>query len=864
MASKKDLIDAQTYSRRRLLAAFTSGAPGGKEVEPSSSLKSVIGGVVLAAMVLVAGVFWGFIKPTLEPGWETNTLVMVGDTGARYLSVDGTLHPVQNATSARLLVPADQYSVVSVDSAEIAEIPVGPGIGIVGAPDDVPAADALVPSGWTACPVPGGTAVAMPGDPAAAPTSAGTVVTNGSATYVVAGGLRFAVAPADADAVLRAVGLAESTPIEVDSRWLNLFEEGAPLEPLTVEQAGEPIGTETLVVGAVVHPQGSTNRFLVTPQGELAAISPFAVQLYLLGTGDLLGGEREVTQGEIAQLPTAATVAGGADWPTDLLDPMGVEEAPCALLQHDAAGAPETTLAATTDLPQAPGVSVAVRAGALAQTGGRGDEGLEGLVLVDESGTAYALPGADAAVLSRLGYDAQENATRVPDVWMQFFAAGPALTVDAAGTTPSGESLETPDASPSPTAVAEAPIAVDAVALECEPGVVEYAENEPDALSMLQARDAWTRSAGAGVVIAVVDSGIDADNAHLRDAVVGGVDLVGDGEREDGLSDLHGHGTAIAGQIAAREVDGSGVVGLAPESTLLSVRVFRGTDEESVEAGHGPDAARLAEGIRWAVANGADVISVSLSDDQDVPAVRTAVDAAVEQGVLIVASAGNRNTASEARDEPRYPAAYDGVLAVAATDPGGRVTDDSIHGPHVDVAAPGQNVLTATTGGGDCLYSQDAPSTSYATGYTAAAAALVMSAHPDDDVSQVQYRLQASALRANADARDDDSGWGAIQPYDAIVMVPGADQRGPLNPFTGERPDAVVPAGVRLEPVQVVSPLEDTRSLALGVGVVGGLALAAVGMGVAMRRRAEAPEPSVDDREGMLDSKREASTRMLG
>lgn len=860
MATKKDLIDAQSYSRRRLLAAFTSGAPGGKEVEPTSPLKSVIGGVVLAAMVLLGGVFYGLMKPGLPAGWETNTLVLVRDTGARYVSVGGTLHPVVNATSARLLIPADEFSVVSTDAESIADAPVGPGVGIVGAPDDVPAADALVASGWTACAAPGGTAVALPGVPQAEVTGGGAVVTSDGVTFVVAGSYRYLVPDHAQDAVLRATGLAEARVVEVDSRWINLFEEGEPLAPLVIEQAGEPLAGSTLVTGAVVHPQGSANRFLVTQDGELASMSPLTYQLYLLGSGNLLGGEREVAPGEIAAMPTASAVAGATDWPTDLLDPIPHATVPCAVLQHDAAGLGSTTLAQAPQ-PDSAGVSVVTRGGALVATGGRGEQSARELALVDESGTTYPLPGADAAVLSRLGYDGDADVSDVPGVWMQYFTSGPALTVQAAGSTPAGQIIDLED--PEPAASAPAEVAVDAADFTCEPGVVQFSAMTPPALSTLQSEAVWERATGDGIVVAVVDSGIDADNPHLDGVVIGGVDFVGDGEGDDGTVDIHGHGTAIAGLIASQPVDSSGVVGLAPDVQLLSVRVFRSTDDDTVEEGFGPNSERMAKGIEWAADNGAHVINVSLSHNEDDSQVRTAVANAQAKGALVVASAGNRNTATVTDDGLRYPAAYDGVIAVTAADATGIVTSDSIHGPHVDIAAPGQNILTATTGGGDCMYAQQEPSSSYATGYVAAAAALVLQAHPEETLEQTHYRLIASAARGDADRRDDVYGWGLLQPYDAITMVPGSSQRGPLNPFTGTQPAQVVPTQIQLETSHRDRPFVQTQSFMLGVGVVGALALAGLGVGLAFRKRGDEPQSPEVPREGLLDNKRASATQQF-
>ena len=146
----------------------------------------------------------------------------------------------------------------------------------------------------------------------------------------------------------------------------------------------------------------------------------------------------------------------------------------------------------------------------------------------------------------------------------------------------------------------------------CAPGTYDYSTEQPPALDLLQADIAWERATGAGVLVAVVDSGVDAANAHLSGAVVGGIDLVGDGTNPDGTSDVNGHGTAIAGQIAARSIPESGVVGLAPDANLLSVRVYRSDDDQSVKAGFGPSPDRLAAGIRYAADSGAQIINADV------------------------------------------------------------------------------------------------------------------------------------------------------------------------------------------------------------------------------------------------------------
>lgn len=367
------------------------------------------------------------------------------------------------------------------------------------------------------------------------------------------------------------------------------------------------------------------------------------------------------------------------------------------------------------------------------------------------------------------------------------------------------------------------------------------------ALSFMQSDLAWGITRGAGVTVAVVDSGVNAANPHLAGVVVGGIDLVGDGGAPDGTTDVYGHGTAIAGQIAAQKIDGSGVVGLAPEADILAVRVFGGVDQRQIEAGFGPSPSRLAAGIRWAADQGAQIINVSMSTTSNGPELADAVAYAAARGSLVVGSAGNRNNVlsieqSEA-DVARYPAGSPGVLGVAAADLDGVVTDASIHGPHVSIAALGQGILTASAIGGDCTYAGEEPATSYAAGYVSAAAALVAAAHPDETPEQWAYRLTATAVRADPDRREDGAGWGMVQPYDAMVLIPGEGIRGPLSPFAAGA--GAPPTDAAADPVRVVhrTPV-DAEAVWLGAtaGIGGLILLAGIGaLGVFVsRRRAEA------------------------
>ncbi|MCL2455872.1 MAG: S8 family serine peptidase, partial [Micrococcales bacterium] len=380
------------------------------------------------------------------------------------------------------------------------------------------------------------------------------------------------------------------------------------------------------------------------------------------------------------------------------------------------------------------------------------------------------------------------------------------------------------------------PGGVDAlVTNECTDNGGGFIATRPEPLAMLQPTLAWEITKGQGVIVAVVDSGVDATNPQLRDAIYpAGVDLLPeDGLGNNGYSDVSGHGTRVAGIIAAREVEGSGVIGLAPEARILPVRVNQSNDDQALREGFGLDRdlglARVAQGIRDAADRGATIINVSISfpaDRDDL--LRDAVAYATERGALVVASAGNRTTArtddgKPAPDEPRYPAAYPQALAVTAVDIWGSPTDAAIHGPHVEVAAPGQHVATTEAGGKNCLFdtSDGQASSSWSTAYVSAAAALVAAAHRDETPEHWAYRLMATAIRPDPDHRDDLVGWGIVQPYDAIALVPGADVRGPDSPFVSTGPPAPVVGSA--EPLMLSpyrSPWADAREIAAVAAIV--------------------------------------------
>ncbi len=364
----------------------------------------------------------------------------------------------------------------------------------------------------------------------------------------------------------------------------------------------------------------------------------------------------------------------------------------------------------------------------------------------------------------------------------------------------------------------------------CEEGRTQYVTDTPAGLIRLGAQRAWPLATGRGVTVAVVDSGV-ARNAHLPDGVVlEGHSLVGGSPRTDGRL----HGTAVAGIIAARSLaPRSGVEGLAPGSRILPVKVV--ADERARDEGPDTDSRVLAEGIRWAADHGATVVNVSLSTGRDDPALRAAVDHAHSRGALVVASSGTTTADAPVR-APRYPAAYPGVLGVAATDGDDAVADGSVPGEHVDVAAPGVQVLTTFGAWGDCYLGDDAGSTSYATAYVSAAAALVAQRFPSEGPDLWAHRLEATAARDRRDQRDDAVGWGVVQPVEALTAVLDEGLAGPLLPGASPRPTATAPT-TRLALHEVLDPRAADRRQVLWVTVGGTSALLALALLRLARRR---------------------------
>lgn len=267
---------------------------------------------------------------------------------------------------------------------------------------------------------------------------------------------------------------------------------------------------------------------------------------------------------------------------------------------------------------------------------------------------------------------------------------------------------------------------------------------------------------GAGIKVAVVDSGIDYNHPDLKDNYRGGYNFVANNS-DTYDDDPQSHGTHVAGIIAARD-NGTGVVGVAPEASLYAVKVFSATA--------GGDMDTVVAGIEWAIQNKMDVVNLSIGYSGDIYSIYPAYfkplkdvcDKAYQSGIVLVAAVGNDN-----REIISVPAAFDSVIAVAATDQNDqramfKPPQASSYGAKVELATPGTFIKSTVSGGGYAFLS----GTSQAAPHVAGAAAVLLSAGIADTngdgsrADEVRARLDATAKDLGDPGRDKYFGWGLV------------------------------------------------------------------------------------------------------
>lgn len=275
-------------------------------------------------------------------------------------------------------------------------------------------------------------------------------------------------------------------------------------------------------------------------------------------------------------------------------------------------------------------------------------------------------------------------------------------------------------------------------------------------------RSAWNTTQGAGITIAVIDTGVDATVPELQGAVVSGADFSGlgspNGQTPVGPADERDHGTMVASLAAGRGTGAdSGVIGAAPAATILPISI--GFGEGSTNSDD-----QVAAAVRFATDAGADVINMSLTRNtlEWPTSWDDAFLYAMDHDVVVVAAAGNRGSGTT---QVGAPATMPGVLTVAGVDASGTASfDASAQGITIGVAAPSEGLVGAVPGGGHVVWS----GTSGATPIVAGIVALVRAAHPELDAANVIERVVATAKDAGAPGTDPIYGFGLVDASAAV------------------------------------------------------------------------------------------------
>ncbi|MFJ6781648.1 type VII secretion-associated serine protease mycosin [Streptomyces yangpuensis] len=388
-----------------------------------------------------------------------------------------------------------------------------------------------------------------------------------------------------------------------------------------------------------------------------------------------------------------------------------------------------------------------------------------------------------------------------------------ALTLAAGGAAGTAGAASAAGAAPAATAAPHPPYALRLDgAGECTFPMKKQIEDRPWALQRLLLDELWAQTkgkdkSGASVRVAVIDTGVDRANPQLSGAldVGAGKDFV-DPKGGDGTTDTVGHGTKVAGLIAARPQQGTGFVGLAPDATIIPIRQNDGQGKGN--------ALSLSQAIDHAVSKGAQVINISQDTDVQLSAdseLGKSVQKAVAANIVVVASAGNDGLSGQKRKT--YPAAFPGVLAVGASDRNNERAVFSQPGDFIGVAAPGVDMVSTVPGFGQCIDN----GTSFSAPYVAGVAALLRAEHGDWSAQQIVWQIQNTAERA-VKGRDDYVGWGVVDPVRALSQ----DQEAPKAPVPDPGPPpATAPQAAALQLTETAQERQERYgTYALGIGAV--------------------------------------------
>jgi len=269
---------------------------------------------------------------------------------------------------------------------------------------------------------------------------------------------------------------------------------------------------------------------------------------------------------------------------------------------------------------------------------------------------------------------------------------------------------------------------------------------------------------GRGVLVAVLDTGVDYTHPDLQGRVVYCINTIGStmyrGTNLRNCMDRNGHGTHVAGIIAAT-INGVGVAGVAPNVSIVAVKVLTDSGTGTVSD--------IAEGVIEAVKVGARILSMSLGSSSDSSVLRDATYWAYQQGAILVVAAGNSGDGNPSTNNVNYPAKYSWVIAVAAVDSNYNVPSWSSDGPEVDIAAPGVNILSTYPGGRYAYLSGTSMATPHVTGVVAVIQALRVAAGKQPLTFEQMYRvLTYTAIDIGPSGFDVYTGYGLVNAWNAV------------------------------------------------------------------------------------------------
>lgn len=441
MASTKDILDGQRFNRQRLVTAFTSGMPGGRELTPIRPWKGIIASLVITALVIGGAWISKLFAPALPNGWNNGNLVINSSNGSRYVSINGKLYPVLNAFSAHLLFP--NLKTISANDDALATAPLGPVVGISGAPDKVPAADRVANANLTAC-VTGDRSLwkaVNKKEKVSSANGAALFVVSNNVKYLVSGEYRYAFKEDDAKAenvLENNFGIDDAEPIEVPATWLNLFKEGEPLAPLQLDEGKGNVRVQGIdkeyAVGTVLRAEDDQGMkyYLVRKDGTLQRMSTTAFRMYTLSKAGVAATTSKITPYDTSRASLSDEKLMPT-WPENIPSLINnTSSKPCAHV-----GTGETTrLMVGTGIPKVNSsnhVEVASQTGAIVtQPGNR----MKRYHLIDEDGLAYEMDDFEKTGAS-LGYQ-KVKPLEAPSAWMDLFTNNqktPVLSVEAAWST---------------------------------------------------------------------------------------------------------------------------------------------------------------------------------------------------------------------------------------------------------------------------------------------------------------------------------------------------------------------------------------------------------------------------------------------